>query len=90
MSEENGEPLTCMVPGCGSQSLRRGLCPRCYQVVVKKVKLGKTTWDDLISAGLALPGKDRGTKGKWAIIQAALDAAKQKGNTDVPTTQGDV
>lgn len=38
----------------------RGLCESCVSVARRSVKRGEVTWDDLVKAGIALPGRHRG------------------------------
>lgn len=55
----------CLVPNCEDMPVARGLCRRCYQNAHAAVMNKKTTWDELIAAGLLLPkGKrERTTQG---------------------------
>ena len=44
--------------GCGrAQSRSRGLCSMCYQNLLKEVKAGRTTWQELAAAVRCLPAK---------------------------------
>ena len=54
-------PPKCLTKGCLRQSatsLKRGLCMPCYSAAKKMVESGKTTWDELVSLGLAMGDAD--------------------------------
>lgn len=44
----------CLVPGCGKPKSVRGMCNYCYQTAKRNILRNNTTWDELMSAGLAL------------------------------------
>lgn len=48
---------TCMIEGCERQVRVRGLCLQCYQSAFVHVKAGRTSWEQLEAAGLALPAR---------------------------------
>lgn len=62
----------CLVPECDHNASCRGLCRSCYQTAFVLIKQGKTTWDQLVSFGLAGPtkGRHRGVNS----LRAAFDA----------------
>lgn len=45
--------LACIVPGCDRPAMSRGLCEGCYNKARELVKYGRTTWEKLVSMGLA-------------------------------------
>ena len=45
--------MKCMIEECKRLAVCRGLCWACYQKAVRYVKSGRTTWDQLVSAGFA-------------------------------------
>ena len=45
----------CLNPNCNRAAHCRGLCNSCYQVAFSLVKRGKTTWENLESAGKSKP-----------------------------------
>lgn len=51
----------CLTKGCHRRSaaaIMRGLCLPCYSIAKKLVESGKTTWEELVSLGLATGGTD--------------------------------
>lgn len=44
----------CIVPNCGKPKSVRGMCNYCYQTAKRNILRGNTTWDELLTAGLAL------------------------------------
>ena len=51
----------CMTPSCtrpSSPALKRGLCLVCYSKARKMIDAGSTTWEEVVSLGLALPTED--------------------------------
>jgi hypothetical protein len=56
--------------GAKRLALCRGLCLCCYKRSLGRVRRGETTWPDLERAGLALPGKPRGSAWRaWRMGQ---------------------
>ena len=61
----------CLNPHCEKQQFQRGLCRSCYQSARRYVKLGKTSWENLVNQGKALvplkPGFQPTEKTKWFL-----------------------
>ena len=53
-SQPETNNVECLVPGCTNEAKSRGLCGNCYTAARNAVKGGKTTWEKLEKAGLAL------------------------------------
>jgi hypothetical protein len=49
--------IKCLTPGCERVGRKRGLCNCCYNRCIDEIKAGRTTWETLVSAGLALAAK---------------------------------
>lgn len=47
----------CIIDGCEKEAKTRGLCNGCYGSALRAVKSRLATWDELVSAGLALGAK---------------------------------
>lgn len=47
--------VKCLIDGCDSIGVYRGLCTRHYNITQKKVREGRITWDELERKGLAKP-----------------------------------
>jgi len=45
--------MKCLINDCKRDANCRGLCWPCYQMALRYIKAGKTTWSELISKGLA-------------------------------------
>lgn len=45
----------CLVQGCGGPLRSRGLCNSCYTAAKRLVALERTTWEQLVEQGCALP-----------------------------------
>lgn len=43
----------CLVNGCGSKVRSRGLCNKHYITAFDMIRRGETTWEELVSVGLA-------------------------------------
>ena len=68
----------CLFPDCETdQILHRGLCKRHYHGYFYSIKTGKTTWDELVSLGLAAKS-NYGTKSLYAETIAAARAKAQE------------
>lgn len=50
--------MRCLVAALGCGSIR-GMCCRCYNRAVHRIKKGLTTWSELEAAGKCLPRKKR-------------------------------
>ena len=68
------KPL-CIVPGCQSESISRGLCPKCYTSARYLIRDKKTDWATLESLGLAQCQRDRGVSKLLQAFNAAAEAA---------------
>jgi hypothetical protein len=53
MESKNSTTKTCIIKNCSNKAKIRGLCQRCYSVAVDLVKTKQTTWETLVSIGLA-------------------------------------
>ncbi len=72
----------CLTKGCGCErTVSRGLCHRCYYRLAYRVAKNKTTWDDLVDQGEALPatGTFRSAEDRRNAILAVLEFDKQHG-----------
>lgn len=47
--------MKCLKPDCKKPASYRGLCNADYCIASRLVRDDKTTWDDLVKAGKALP-----------------------------------
>lgn len=63
--------MKCLHPDCDLRAAARGLCYKCYSNAKYLVNMDKTTWDDLIARGKALPkgrpGPKPTTKTEWFL-----------------------
>jgi hypothetical protein len=57
----------CLVKGCSRPPASRGLCGAHYAAANYAVNTDKTTWDELIELGLALPSATPGRKGALRV-----------------------
>ena len=62
----------CMIEGCERKSASRGLCWPCYQMASKRINAGDTTWDELVSVGLAKAVKRSGFNTKSPFSNAFM------------------
>lgn len=56
--------LPCIVNKDHGESRKRGLCNFCFKLADELVTQGKTTWEELESAGMAKTPKHRSDKAK--------------------------
>lgn len=61
----------CKTPDCDRKPVSRGCCSACYQSHWRQIKLGETTWDDLVSKDLINPKRGRESKARKAVREAA-------------------
>ncbi len=61
MSKVLSRSLACLTPGCKKIVKHRGNCQACDIRNRVNVKAGKTTWEELIAAGLVFPPKRKGS-----------------------------
>ena len=78
VNEVNNESICIIRPKCTRPAWSKGLCSTCYPVATRLVASGKTTWDGLVSMGLAreFESKVLGRKERKKIADAATKAIK--------------
>ena len=54
MSHANG---SCLIDACTRETYSRGLCRGCYVAAQRRIRAGRTSWDQLIGWGLAQQAK---------------------------------
>ncbi len=54
MSHANG---SCLIDACPRETYSRGLCRGCYVAAQRRIRAGRTSWDQLIGWGLAQQAK---------------------------------
>jgi len=65
--------MTCLIKDCARiKKGTRGLCQDHYQVAVRRVRQGKTTWDELEKYGLAEPSRRTERGGLSMTFDSAL------------------
>ncbi len=64
----------CLVNGCGSKFRSRGLCNTHYITAIEMVRRGETTWEELVSVGLA---KAPHSRPKRSLLREQLEAARK-------------
>ena len=57
----------CLRPDCTRPARCRGLCPNDYQVALKMVQKGETTWKELEKKGKVRPKTERATVKNWFL-----------------------
>jgi hypothetical protein len=55
----------CLVPDCHRHPTARGLCHICYNIALKMVKRGETTWEQLAASGKALQWRGKAKTLQW-------------------------
>lgn len=77
--------LKCLVTG--KDATTRGLCASCYSSAAALVKAGKTTWEALEAAGLALPSRRKNT-GPNAFAAAFATIGSPNGQVEEKVAEG--
>ena len=71
----------CITATCNAQeapALKRGLCMLCYSRAKKLVSKGDTTWNEIVSLGLALPTDEEDPFMKGFIAAKSKDTQLDK------------
>lgn len=50
---ESCQAPKCLTEGCHTKAQWKGLCASCYGVAKKLINANKTTWEELVTLGLA-------------------------------------
>ena len=58
----------CVMKDCGNAAHSRGLCHRHYKAASTSIDKGETSWQELVSFGMAAPGKKPGRKSDFADV----------------------
>lgn len=66
MAEKNG--CRCIVKGCTKRADgARGMCMSCYRCALRLVRLGRTTWGEIINQGHATDDRRKAGKCRTAV-----------------------
>ena len=64
-----GAQMKCLVDGCDGVAKSRGLCTICYGAASASIRIGRTTWKELVDMRLANKPQHRG-RGYGAFAKA--------------------
>ena len=60
---------TCLVPDCDNDRHIRGLCRSHYNYATTLILRGKTSWEEMVRLGKALPAKRKTAPGNTWLIE---------------------